>query len=112
MKLALVLVNYNGKKYNSACIDSLLQNKVQGELLILVVDNTSSDGSVELLRQRYGELSGTTREFIILDQNYSFAAANNRGIERAGEMEDDYVLLLNNDAEASLQSFVKSAMTD
>lgn len=101
MKLAVILVNYNGKKYNSACIDSLLQNKVQGELLILVVDNASTDGSVELLRQRYSKSADTRIEYILLDQNYGFAAANNRGIERAGELGADYVLLLNNDTEAA-----------
>lgn len=101
MKLAVILINYNGKKYNSACIDSILQNKVRGELTILVVDNASSDGSVELLQQRYEELSGNRIEYILLEQNYGFAAANNRGIERAVELGADYVLLLNNDTETA-----------
>lgn len=99
MKLAVVLVNYNGKKYNSACIDSILKNKVQGELTILVVDNASTDGSVEELQQRYNERKDTAIEYIILDKNYGFAAANNRGIERAEELGADYALLLNNDTE-------------
>lgn len=99
MKLAVILVNYNGKKYNSACIDSILKNKVRDGLTILVVDNASSDGSVELLQQQYRESAGEQVEYIILDKNYGFAAANNRGIERAGELGADYVLLLNNDTE-------------
>lgn len=99
MKLAIILVNYNGKKYNSACIDSILQSNTQGELLILVVDNASTDGSVELLRKRYKESDKHRIEYICLDQNYGFAAANNRGIERAAELGADYVLLLNNDTE-------------
>ena len=99
MKLAVILVNYNGKKYNSACIDSILQNNVQGELMILVVDNASSDGSVDELRQRYNEQANVAIEYIILNKNYGFAAANNRGIERAKELGADYVLLLNNDTE-------------
>ena len=99
MKLAIILVNYNGKKYNSACIDSILQSNTQGELLILVVDNASTDGSVELLRKQYKELDKNRIEYICLDLNYGFAAANNRGIERAAELGADYVLLLNNDTE-------------
>lgn len=99
MKLAVVLVNYNGKKYNGACIDSILKNKVQGELTILVVDNASTDGSVEELRQRYSGRKDTAIEYIVLDKNYGFAAANNRGIERAEELGADCVLLLNNDTE-------------
>lgn len=99
MKLAVILVNYNGKKYNSACIDSILKNKVREELTILVVDNASSDGSVELLQQQYRESAGEQIEYVILDKNFGFAAANNKGIERAGELGADYVLLLNNDTE-------------
>lgn len=101
MKLAIILVNYNGKMYNIACIDSILKNNVQGELTILVVDNASTDGSVEVLRQRYNEQKSAAIEYIILDKNYGFSAANNRGINRAEELGADYVLLLNNDTEVS-----------
>ena len=100
--IAIVLVNYNGIKYNSACIDSLLQNTMPEQNVILVVDNASSDGSVECLRRRYGDGSGSYRiEYLCLDENYGFSAANNRGIARAGELGADYVLLLNNDTEAA-----------
>ena len=108
MKIAIVLVNYNGKKYNSACIDSILQNQDGLEKYILVVDNASIDDSVTLLRQKYclneSYSTGDCRkdaciELIELDDNYGFAYANNRGIERAKELGADYVLLLNNDTE-------------
>lgn len=38
MKLAVILVNYNGKKYNTACIESILANVGMEELKIVVVD--------------------------------------------------------------------------
>lgn len=97
MKLAVVLVNYNGEKYNTACIDSILANGRMEEMKIIVVDNASQDESMRLLEERY---AGEERlELIELDDNYGFSHANNVGINRAREENADYVLLLNNDTE-------------
>lgn len=97
MKLAVILVNYNGEKYNTACIESLRVAHSIGEMKIIVVDNASQDGSVELLREQYGKEEDV--ELIALDDNYGFSYANNVGIRRAEEWGADYVLLLNNDTE-------------
>lgn len=97
MKLAVVLVNYNGKQYNTACIESLRAAHGVGVKKIIVVDNASQDGSVEILREQYGR--DEEIELIELDDNYGFSYANNVGIRRAGEWGADYVLLLNNDTE-------------
>lgn len=97
MKLAVILVNYNGKLYNEACIDSLLAGSGMEEVKIIVVDNASQDDSVRLLEERY---AGNERlELIRLDDNYGFSHANNVGIDSAREQGADYVLLLNNDTE-------------
>lgn len=99
MKLAVILVNYNGATYNSACIESILANRDAGELRIIVVDNASQDGSMRLLEERY---AGDERlELIRLDDNYGFSGANNVGIRRAGEWGANAVLLLNNDTETA-----------
>ena len=97
MKLAVILVNYNGKQYNTACIESLRAAQEMEEMRIIVVDNASQDGSVELLREQYGKEKDV--ELIVLDDNYGFSYANNVGIRRAGEWGADHVLLLNNDTE-------------
>ncbi len=97
MKLAVILVNYNGEKYNTACIDSLLGAQRIGEMRIIVADNASQDDSVRILREQYGDREGI--ELITLDDNYGFSYANNVGIRRAREWGADYVLLLNNDTE-------------
>lgn len=97
MKLAVILVNYNGKSYNEACIESVRANRVQARVRIIVVDNASSDGSVQTLRERYaGE---EQMELIELDDNSGFSCANNVGIRRAQAWGADAVLLLNNDTE-------------
>lgn len=82
MKLAVILVNYNGEKYNAACIESILANRGVDELRIIVVDNASQDDSMRLLEERY---AGDERlELLRLDENYGFSGANNVGIRRAG----------------------------
>lgn len=97
MKLAVILVNYNGKKYNEACIESVLANEIDGELRIIVVDNASADDSVQSLRARYGSEDRVVLEQ--LDENYGFSYANNVGIRLALAWGADAVLLLNNDTE-------------
>lgn len=97
MKIAVILVNYNGKLYNEACIDSILACWGERELKIFVVDNASADGSLQRLRERYG---GEERVATApLDKNYGFSYANNAGIRLARSWGADNVLLLNNDTE-------------
>ena len=105
MKLAVILVNYNGKKYNTACIESLCAAHGVEEMRIVVVDNASQDGSVEILREQYGGEESV--ELIVLDDNYGFSYANNVGIRRAEEWGADYVLLLNNDTEVEPDMFLR-----
>lgn len=97
MKLAVILVNYNGKNYNEACIESVRANRTDGEVRIIVVDNASTDGSLQALRERYGEEEQI--ELVELDDNYGFSRANNVGIRSAMAWGADAVLLLNNDTE-------------
>lgn len=97
MKLAVILVNYNGEKYNIPCIESIRKSDGGFEIKIFVVDNASSDGSMALLRRRYGQ-DGQI-ELVYLDDNYGFSYANNVGAGRAKEWGADFVLLLNNDTE-------------
>ena len=52
MKLAVILVNYNGKGYNEACVDSILANNGVEEMKIIVVDNASQDDSMRQLEDR------------------------------------------------------------
>lgn len=96
MKLAIILVNYNGEKYNTACIESILKNEWEHECAIIVVDNASTDKSAPILQETYSQ---DKVELIRLPDNYGFAVANNIGIKRAEEIGADCVLLLNNDTE-------------
>ena len=97
MKLAVILVNYNGDNYNIPCIESVRANEGGFETKIIVVDNASSDESMRHLEERYAGKQEV--EPVYLDDNYGFSRANNVGMERAKEWGADFFLLLNNDTE-------------
>ncbi len=91
MKVTVVIPNYNGQKFIKPCLDSLrLQNYKDFE--VLVIDNASSDGSYEYIKDNYKEV-----KLVRLKQNYGFSAAVNKGISMSGT---PYVILLNNDTES------------
>ncbi len=96
-KISVILVNYNGKQYNDACIDSILKSTVAARIQVVVVDNASDDGSREAIQDKWG---GDARVHVIpLEENYGFSRANNEGIRWSIGQGIRYFLLLNNDTE-------------
>lgn len=75
----------------SACLDSLCRQSYKG-LDILVVDNGSTDGSIDFIKDNYPQV-----RVICNRDNLGFAEGNNIGIQNALNSGADYVLLLNND---------------
>ena len=88
--VSCIIVNYNAGKRLSACIESILQNKIRLE--ILVIDNASTDSSIPELIRQYGTDSRLT--ITKNTQNTGFSAACNQGARLA---EGDYLLFLNPD---------------
>lgn len=88
MKVTVVIPNYNGIQFLKECLDSL---KIQTfrDFDVIIVDNGSTDGSVEFIRNEYPDI-----RLFALKKNYGFSIAVNRGIE---ESKTKYVILLNND---------------
>jgi GT2 family glycosyltransferase len=88
------------------CLESL-RSQTFIDFEIIVVDNGSTDGSVEIIRSHFPEC------LIILNtSNYGFAKGNNQGIKKA---KGKYIALLNNDAQAErhwLEELVKVAEED
>lgn len=87
-KVTVVIPNYNGIKYIRGCMDSL-RSQEGGPFDILVIDNGSTDGSLEVLKEEYREA-----RVIPLSENTGFDHAVNLGIK---ESKTPYVILLNND---------------
>ena len=91
-KVSIILVNYNGDKYNEECINSILQSNYKN-IEIIFIDNCSTDNSVCNVKKLYDNKI----KIIINDKNGGFAYGNNIGIKYALDNGADYILLLNND---------------
>jgi len=105
-KVTTIILNWNGKEDTIECLESL-KHITYPNYEILLVDNGSTDGSVESFRERYPGM-----EIIENGENLGFAEGNNVGIRRAMDEGADYVLLLNNDMiidKKILSEFVKIA---
>lgn len=96
-KISVILVNYNGKKYNDKCIASILKSTMNNQLQIVIVDNASTDDSLSLLRENWG--ADERVQILSLHENYGFSKANNEGIVWSIKQGIKYFLLLNNDTE-------------
>lgn len=102
----IILLNYKGYEYTTACVHSL-QNITYDNYKIIIVDNCSNDGSFERLRDENPDVV-----VLLAEENNGFSAGNNIGIRYAMEHGSDFVLLLNNDTEVDpyfLQKMVKAS---
>jgi GT2 family glycosyltransferase len=86
--VSVVLVNYNGRHHLERCLPSLAATR-DVAVETLVVDNGSTDGSLEWLAAHHPEV-----RVLPMGANLGFGAANRRGIEAASS---EYVALLNTD---------------
>jgi GT2 family glycosyltransferase len=91
--VSCILLNWNGWPDTIACLLAL-RNLEYSNLSIIVVDNASTDNSVQHIRQAFPEIL-----LIQNDSNAGFAAGNNLGIQRGLQDGADFVWLLNNDTE-------------
>jgi hypothetical protein len=90
VSVAVVIPSWNSAAWLPGCLDSVAGQELQPAETI-VVDNGSTDGSPELLRERYGWV-----RLVALPENTGFAHAANTGI---GAASADYVALVNADVE-------------
>jgi N-acetylglucosaminyl-diphospho-decaprenol L-rhamnosyltransferase len=100
LDLVIVIVNYNVCALLQRCLESLLAAQGDLRLALCVVDNSSSDGSVEMVRGRYPWV-----KLISNRDNVGYPAANNQGLAALGvtaktpAQQARYALLLNPDTE-------------
>ena len=99
-KLTVVIVSYNVKDYVCQCLLSLRRALRDIDAEVCVVDNHSSDGTVDFLREKFPEI-----KVIASPHNLGFARANNMAIRQT---ESEFVLLLNPDTFVGEQTIRQS----
>lgn len=93
----LIILSYNGKQLTLDCLASVLKLNYEN-FIIVVVDNASTDRTVEAIKTEYSmELLSGKMVLIANNKNTGFAAGNNTGMKYAFEKNANYALLLNND---------------
>jgi GT2 family glycosyltransferase len=95
--LSIVLVCWNNKSYIDPCLKSLYDGHLKYSFDVFVVDNGSSDGSQQMLQEKYPEV-----RIIQNSGNVGLGKASNQGIDASTGR---YILLLNNDTIVNGPSF-------
>jgi hypothetical protein len=89
MDVSIIIVSYNNKKLLQDCLQSVIDNTKEVSYEIIIVDNNSTDGSQDMLRELY---PGVT--LLCNEENIGFSRANNQGYKRSS---GEYLLFLNSD---------------
>ena len=87
--LSVIILNYDGRRWLSACLDALAAQRDAPPFETILVDNGSTDGSVEMVRTSYPSV-----RVLETGTNLGFAAGNNAGARAAA---GDWLVFLNND---------------
>jgi GT2 family glycosyltransferase len=89
LDLSIILVNWNGRELLARALEAVYATVLQANYEVIVVDNASTDGSVELVRERFPQTI-----LVVNEQNVGFGKANNQAAAMASGR---YLLLLNTD---------------
>ncbi len=92
-KIAIVVINYNGKNLLKKFLPSLVKYSDIKISDIFIVDNNSDDGSVDFIKKNYSSV-----KIIQNDKNYGYAKGYNVGLNK---IQSQYLVLINNDVEVS-----------
>lgn len=100
VRLSIIIVNYNVKYFLEQALHSVRHATKNINAEVIVVDNCSTDGSVDIVEQKFPEV-----HVIANSTNLGFAGANNQGIKASS---GEYVLLLNPDTVVEEDTFEKT----
>ncbi|NPA35325.1 MAG: glycosyltransferase family 2 protein [Chlorobi bacterium] len=88
-KIAVAILNWNGEKLLETFLPEVMRNTVYDGAEIYIIDNNSSDNSIEYIKNTFPEV-----KLVLLDRNYGFAGGYNKGLK---QIDADYYVLLNSD---------------
>ena len=89
MKTAVVILNWNTRQYLQQFLPRLTQSVSGMDAEVVVADNASTDGSLDLVREQFPQV-----RCISLDKNYGFTGGYNRALV---QIEAEYFVLINSD---------------
>ena len=92
-KIAIVILNWNGRSYLQQFLPSVIENSTIAGTEIIVVDNCSTDDSLELLEEKFPSVRA-----IKLKKNYGFAKGYALSLP---QIQAEYYVLLNSDVEVT-----------
>jgi GT2 family glycosyltransferase len=90
-KVSVIILNWNGSQMMRRFLPSVVSCSQEAE--VIVADNGSTDGSLDMLRREFPEVT-----LMPFDKNYGFAEGYNKAIAR---IDTPYALLLNDDVEVT-----------
>jgi len=104
--ISVIILNWNGKEFIKTCLDSVFKTKYPN-YEVIVVDNGSTDGSVEFIKSKYSKV-----KLIRNRKNLGYAKGNNIGIKSS---KGKYLVALSNDTKVDpnwLKELVRVAESD
>jgi GT2 family glycosyltransferase len=102
----VVVINWNGKEILLKCLTTLFTNTKNQNCRVVLVDNSSTDGSIEMLQENFPQV-----QLLRNTSNMGFSIANNQGIQIALANGAKQVLLLNNDIEITESEWLETLTT-
>ncbi len=99
MKLSVIILNYNVRYFLELCLHSVQKATQTIDSEILVIDNASSDKSIEAIKNKFPDVI-----FIQNTENVGFPKGNNIGVAQA---KGDYICILNPDTVVAEDTFEK-----
>jgi GT2 family glycosyltransferase len=102
----VVIINWNGKDILQKCLLTFFANTKRDNCRVVLVDNGSTDGSIEMLQNDFPQI-----QLIKNSANMGFSVANNQGIRVALANGAKQVLLLNNDIEITDDKWLEKLST-
>ena len=89
MDVSIIIVNYNTKDLIKNCLHSIFKHTVGFEFEVIVVDNASNEGSRQMIKEEFPQIT-----LIENEKNIGFGRANNLGVKKA---HGKYLFFLNSD---------------
>jgi len=97
--LSVIIVNYNVKELLYRCLKTILEDQSQRKIEVVVIDNASSDGSTEMVKDNFPKV-----KVVVNSRNLGFAKGANQGIKQS---QGKYIFLLNPDASIKIDQLDK-----